>query len=173
MRSTLAMAALIGMFTSGCRDEARPAYEHCVDLQAKGDVDGATAFCRTGVAANANSTAGKLAAQRLDELQHVLGTLEAQREAAANLVATTVTGEWCGRLRQRLQSRYFAEAARDYPDRDPSYVRQVVTEGATNDWDDCVADVGKATAGYWDCRWNSGMDGTRDCKKFKKTEDEP
>lgn len=123
--------------------------------------------------ADANSKAGKLAAQKLAELESALATLRAEREAAATRVPPAVSEEWCARLRQRLQSRYFAEAARDYPDRGPGFVHQVVTEGATNDWDNCMRDVGKTTSGYWECRWDSGMDGSHDCKKLKKSDDEP
>jgi len=82
-------------------------------------------------------------------------------------VPATVTVAWCAKLRERLQERYPSQAAAKYPNRGRSFTDQVVGDYCRNLEYNCQQDVGKPTAGKWQCHWDSSFDTYSQCDQLK------
>lgn len=87
--------------------------------------------------------------------------------ASAAEVPSTITGEWCGRLRSRLESRLNAEGRAKYPDRD---VTKGVRDHVANLEQDCKEATGQPMSEHWRCRWDETFDGEERCKELRKSE---
>jgi pyruvate/2-oxoglutarate dehydrogenase complex dihydrolipoamide acyltransferase (E2) component len=66
----------------GCKDKAEPDYLRCVDLEKQGDMQSAYDACNAARGTDPDSKDGKLAAQKMAELQPVLDKLKAQAAEA-------------------------------------------------------------------------------------------
>lgn len=78
-RQWIGLAVSVWLF--GCEDKAKPKYGECVAADAKGDVLTAAAACEAAVTADATSTSGKAAADKLTAMQPAI--LKAKEEKAA------------------------------------------------------------------------------------------
>lgn len=170
---------------ASCADPAKPDYEACVLFETNGDYGNASLSCTKAKLASPDSKYSKLADEKLTAMKPKLDEMAAKAKADAeakaaadekaaeeSLKTAVVDYSWCANLRARLDARYRAEAKQDFPDRDPSFVETVISQGVQNDYDSCVEDVGKRVAPYWECRWKSGGDGRKKCRDLKTQQDD-
>lgn len=66
----------------GCDDKAKPDHASCIQLKAKGDVEGAWKACNDAIAADPTSESGQAATKLLDEMRPSYEKAKAQREGA-------------------------------------------------------------------------------------------
>lgn len=142
----------------GCQDRAEPGLLRCQQLERDGKLPEAAIECERAYDADPSSPMGKSALSRKMDLERKL----------AEIVPATVSRDWCARLRARLEGRLGAEAQQKYPEHDPAYVRQVVTEHLMNVEYNCIQDIGKPTAGLWQCRWDEHFHNYKDCDELRK-----
>lgn len=73
----LMVAAVFGVM--GCKDRAEPDYQRCVQLEQKSDLQAAHDACVVAKMSDPNSKSGKLAAQKLTDMQPALDTLKKKK----------------------------------------------------------------------------------------------
>lgn len=69
-------------FAIGCTDTAKPEYEHCVSLEAQGNVLDANDACEASVTADPNSKSGQLAAKKLADMKPRVEQARAEKDKA-------------------------------------------------------------------------------------------
>jgi len=155
--SAQALLLLAAVLVLGCQDKAQAPYERGEALEKdQSSVEGAISEYDTAAAADPNSTYGRKAAERAAALRKLLEELPAN-----------VTRPWCARLRKRLRERFIPQATSAYPNRGSDYINTVVTDFVVNLEYNCIQDIGRPTAGRWECYWNSNFDTYEGCEKMK------
>jgi hypothetical protein len=145
------VVGLLMLAVFGC-DKAKAGYEECKQLEASGKLAEAEAVCEGANLADPETDFGKLAVSEAVAIQVKLD----------EIVPPTVTTEWCGRLRRRLQSRLSADAAAKLGGAGGD-VGTMIADFVLNTENNCRDDAGKPTAGLWLCRWNEGFDDYPQC----------
>lgn len=149
-------ALFAGLVALGCVDKAEEGFRRCETLNSEGKLDEAAKQCEGAHQADPSSAFGQRAASKRVDIQLKLD----------EIVPTTVTLEWCSRLRMRLEARLEPQARQEYPNQDPGFVRQSVHDYVLNVEYNCRGDLGRATEGLWVCRWNENLN-SKECEKFE------
>lgn len=86
MTSAILPFSLLGFVLAfaavGCADKARPDHATCIQLNAKGDVEGAWRACNNAISADPTSESGKAATKLLEEMKPSYEKARADRNAA-------------------------------------------------------------------------------------------
>lgn len=85
-----------------------------------------------------------------------------------DMVPPTVTMEWCGRLRRRLQDRLTSDVRAKYgSDRTREEIAQ---DHALAQEQFCHEAIGQPTAGLWMCRWNETLYNYKACDAMDQSD---
>jgi hypothetical protein len=85
LKRLAALACALAM--TGCVDKAKPEHTTCIQLQLKGEVEGAWKACNDAIVADPTSESGRAAIQLLKELKPAYEKAKANREAAETKAA--------------------------------------------------------------------------------------
>ena len=138
-------------FSFAC-DKAKDGLQECSRLEAAGRLVQAVAACTAAHEADPETTSGNTALNKAAEIQAKLD----------EVVPATVTLEWCGRLRRRLEERLTSEARSQYG----SGSEGIVHDNVLNVEHNCDEAVGRPTVGLWKCRWDEHLSNYKDCDGY-------
>ena len=141
----LIIAVSVSTLLLGCEDKAQPHFRKCVKLEASGQLEEAWDACYEATSADPDTLSGRRAAEKMETIH---ATLQER-------VPETVTVEWCGRLRKRLEEYLLPAAEARYG---KAGMIQTQTEHIEGVEVTCRQSAGEATAGLWRCRWDNAHD---------------
>jgi hypothetical protein len=139
------------------KDKAEEGFRKCEQLEERGRLEDALTACNAAHDVDPETESGKRALSKAMDIQRTLD----------EVVPVTVTREWCGRLRSRLERRLSADAQLKYGGAGGD-VGRVIHDNVLGVEYFCRQAVGQPTAGFWTCRWNETLDNYKDCDALER-----